>query len=130
MPPTPVYSVIRILRYAIVAALDPLTTTGVYWVQAKQGVALPFVIAQSQDNGGRGEKTVGALSWSGLVTIRALAASQSAAETLLEAVAPGMASLSSAGYTITTIYDRPITIPPRDDTWQCGHIWRVHISST
>lgn len=128
MSPTPLYSAIAVLRKAIFEALDPLTSAGVYWVQAAQGVALPFVIYQSQDNGGGSVKSVGALAWSGLITVRALAANQSAAETLMLAVAPGMASLSAAGYSIKTEYERPITIPP-GDAWQCGHIWRVSISA-
>jgi hypothetical protein len=128
MSPTPIYPAIAVLRKAIFEALDPLTAVGVYWVQATQGVALPFVIYQSQDNGGQAQKSVGALGWSGLITVRALAANQSAAETLMLAVAPGMASLSASGYQITTAYERPITIPP-GDSWQCGHIWRVTISA-
>jgi hypothetical protein len=129
MAPTPIYPAIAVLRKAIFEALDPLTTAGVYWVQAAQGAALPFVIFFSQDGGGQAEKTIGNLSWSGLVTVKALANSQSAAETLMGATAPGMAAPTAAGYTISTNYQRPIVIPPVDGVWQCGHLWRVFIAT-
>lgn len=128
MPPTPVLAAIRILRTAVFQALGPLTLTGVYWQRADQGVALPFVVYQSQDLGGAAVERIGSLDWQGLVTVKALAGSQSAAETLLAAVAPGMASLSAAGSSITTRYVRPIVIPPDGDIWQAAHQWRVWIT--
>lgn len=130
MPITPIYDAIHIVRKAIFEALDPLTTAGVYWQTAAQTAALPFCVYQSQDNGGRAEKHLNALGWSGLITIKAIAASQSAAETLMAAVAPGMASLASTGYSLMAEYMQPVVIPP-DDTgrWQAAHQWRVFLEA-
>lgn len=128
MPPTPLYSVLRALRFAIKAALQPLTATGVYWQRADQGVALPYIVYQSQDLGGQAVGTVGELAWSGLVTVKALATNQSAAELLIAAVAPGMEALIYAGYSISARYVRPVVIPPDGDTWQAAHQWRVGIT--
>lgn len=152
MPATPLYSAIPVLREAIADALAPLMAAAsppsglsyldsagrakCYWVQAdqvdanKNVVVLPYAIVQSQDEGGQAERAIGDLWWSGLVTLRALASRLSYAETLLAVLVPGMASLSKAGYTFSAVYERPITIPPRDGVWQAGHIWRVSISAT
>jgi hypothetical protein len=129
MPPTPIYDAIYILRKAIYEALDPLTASGIFWFQAAQGAALPFAIYQSQDLGGSAEKAVGKVWWRGLVTLRALATSQSAAETLMTAIRPGMASLAFTGYSIQATYDRPIVIPPDDGVWQTAHSFLVEIDT-
>lgn len=125
----PIYSAIPVLRTAIYNALDPLTAAGVFWQRATQGVALPYVIYQSQDAGGNAVKTIGAFSWQGLVTVKALAPSLSAAESLLAAVVPGMAALSYSGYSFVSRYERPIVIPPDGDTWQAAHQWRIFINT-
>lgn len=124
---TPIYDAVHIVRKAIFEALDPLTTAGVYWQRAAQGVALPFVVYQSQDGGGAADKRLNMLGWQGLFTIKALASSQSAAETLMLLVAPGMTSLSATGYSISAEYERPIVLPPDADVWQCCHQWRVFL---
>jgi hypothetical protein len=129
MTVTPLYNAIQVVRFAVIAALDPLVTPPVFWVRATQGVALPYVIAFSQDAGGNAVKTIGRMGWQGLVTVKALAPSLSAAEALLTAVVPGMASLALTGYTFVARYERPIAIPPTDDEWQCGHSWRVFINT-
>lgn len=128
--PTPIFDAIKLVRAAIFAALDPLTTAPVSWAQAPQGVDPPFVVYQSQDAGGRAEKHLNALGWSGLITVKAIATSQSAAETLMSAVAPGMNSLTSVGYNIFAEYMQPIVIPP-DDTgrWTTAHQWRVYLEA-
>jgi len=126
MSTTPILDAIRILRTAIYAALSPLNSAA-YWQQADQGVARPFVVFQSQDAGGQAEKRIGDHGWSGLVTVKALADNQSAAESLLATVAPGMASLSYAGRDIAAEFERPLVVPPLDDVWQAGGIWRVFI---
>jgi hypothetical protein len=123
----PIYNAITVLRFAVAAALTPLTSAGVYWLRADQDVPLPYVIFQSQDLGGKAVERVGELSWEGLVTVRALASDQGAADTLMGAIVGGMATLSYAGHTITARYVRPIVIPPDGDTWQSAHQWRVHI---
>ena len=123
----PIYDAIHIVRRAVFEALDPLTTAGVYWQQAAQGAALPFVIYQSQDGGGSANKRLSNLGWQGLITVKALAANQSAAETLMLAVSPGMGALSATGYSISAEYERPIVLPPQDGVWQCCHQWRVFL---
>jgi hypothetical protein len=151
MPPTPLYNAISILRTAITDALAPLMAAATppagvsyldsagrvkcYWTQAEQldanqqPVVLPYLIVQSQDNGGTAAKTVGELAWSGLVTVRALAAHLAYAEALIGVVAPGMASLRAAGYSITVAYERPIVLPPQGGVWQAAHQWRIAISA-
>jgi hypothetical protein len=128
--PTPLYSAIEVVRGAIFAALDPLTAAPVSWAQADEGVDPPFVIFQSQDNGGRAARRLNELGWSGLITVRAIAMSQSAAATLMAAVAPGMESLAAAGYAVSAEYAQPVVVPP--DTggrWTCGHVWRVYLEA-
>lgn len=133
MSVAPIYSAIRLVRFAITPALVALAGgRGVYWLQAPEGATLPYVIVQSQDAGGRAEPHLSALGWSGLITVKALAASngsgnaQANAETLMEAVAPGMDNLTApALYDLSAIYERPIVVPPAEGVWQCGHVWRV-----
>jgi hypothetical protein len=151
MTVTPLYSAIPVLRNAVCDALGVLMAAATppvglsyldsagrvkcYWTQADQAdangrvVVPPCVIAQSQDDGGRAVKTIGELGWGGLITVRALAKYLAYAEVLMNAVAPAMESLSTAGYSITAVYERPVTIPPRDGIWQAAHQWRVSIST-
>lgn len=124
----PVFSAITLVRFAIVGALDPLTTAGVYWTQAPSSAVRPMVIIQSQDSGGRGEAHLNGLGWSGLITVKALADTLPAAEALLATVAPGMAAVvAPANYDMAVEYVRPIVIPPLDNVWQVGHVWRVSL---
>lgn len=139
MSADPIIESLRLVRSAIRPALLALSNgAGVYWLQANEGAAYPFVVFQSQDGGGQDEHAVGALNWSGLITVKALAKAgngttnpQAAAEALMEAVAPGMASLSSpAGYVIGARHVRPIVLPPADGVWQAAHQWRVRLERT
>lgn len=124
----PILTSITLVRFAIVGALDPLTTAGVYWTQAPSSAVRPFVVIQSQDSGGAGEPHLNGLGWSGLITVKALADTLGAAEALLAAVAPGMdAIVAPANYDMAVGYVRPIVIPPLDGIFQCGHIWRVSL---
>lgn len=128
MSPTPILDAIPIVRQAVYEALVPLNTA-TFWQQAKQGQALPYVIYQSQDAGGQAEKYIGSHGWSGLVTVKALAVSQKAAEDLYAVVAPGMNNLSSTGHDIATEFERPLVIPPDvAGVWQACGIWRVTIN--
>jgi hypothetical protein len=129
MSATPITEAIEKLRAAIYTALSPLAApSGVYWLQAAQTATLPFVIMQSQDAGGKAVKHLGDYAWEGLVTVKALATSQSAAATLLAAVIPGMASLTSSGYTFLVEHERPIVIPPDvNGVWQAAQLYRVGI---
>jgi hypothetical protein len=133
MSATPLTEAIEKLRAAVYTALSPLAAPhGVYWLQADQNAALPFVIAQSQDAGGRDVKHLGDYAWEGLVTIKALANGQSGnlsgAEALLRAVLPGMNSLAVSGYTFFVEHERPLVLPPDDQgVWQACSIFRVGI---
>lgn len=122
----PITDAIELLRYAVYAALSPLHSA-VFWMQATQETPLPFVIFQSQDAGGQSLKWLSSHGWAGLVTVRALAESQSAAEALYKQVAPGMQVLYRPGHSISAVWERPIVLPPRDGVWQSGGIWRVTI---
>jgi hypothetical protein len=143
MPPTPVYDAMQVLRFAIYGALAPLMgayedTAGnakCYWWQADQedanrsAVTLPYVIFQSQDLGGRAVKYINSLSWAGLVVVRAHADTQDAAEDLMRAILPGMASLTYTGYSIRASYDRPVSNRPDPDRkWMTAHQWRISIN--
>lgn len=125
--PSPIYSAIRLVRYAVASALTSRTTRGVYWLEAPGTAARPFVTFQSQDLGGRAERTVGALGWSGLIVVKAIGDTASAAETLMEAVSAGMDALSTPGYSISAAYDRPLVLPPDGAIHQSGAQWRVSL---
>ena len=133
MSVTPIYPAIRLVRFAIVPALVARSSgAGVYWLQAPEGAALPYVIVQSQDAGGRAEPHLSALGWSGLITVKALANANGsgnaagAAEALMDAVAPGMDNLTApAGYDLSVSYERALVVPPLEGVHQAGHIWRV-----
>jgi hypothetical protein len=127
MSTTPILDAIPILRAAVYAALAPLNAA-IYWLQADQGVARPFVVYQSQDLGGSAVKRIGDHGWSGLVTVKAIADTQGAAEALYATVAPGMGSLAHAGYGIIAEFERPLVIPPLEDIWQSGGVFRVTIT--
>lgn len=128
MTVAPIYSAIQKVRFSIVAALTARTARGVYWLEAPQTATRPLVVVQSQDIGGRSERQIGALDWSGLIVVKAIADSTSAAETLMAAVAPGMEALTTTfGYTISAAYDRPIVLPPDAGIWQSGAQWRVSL---
>ena len=127
---TPILNAISILRQAVFEAFDPLTTYPVYWQQADEQVQPPFVIYQSQDAGGRAAKHIGDYGWEGLITVRALAPTQGAAEELLAAVAPGMDALQATGYSFTADYQGPLVVAPDPfGVWQAGHIWRVALGT-
>ncbi len=133
MSATPLTEAIEKLRLAIYTALSPLASPhGVYWLQADQNAALPFVVYQSQDAGGKAVKHIGDYGWEGLVTIKALANSatrQSGADALLDAVLPGMQSLAVAGYSFLVEHERPLVIPPDDNgVWTAASIFRVAIN--
>lgn len=135
MTVAPIYSSLRLVRFAIRAALLALSSgKEVYWLQAGEGASMPYVVVQSQDAGGQGAFAIGAIAWSGLITVKALATAngsgnaQATAEALMEAVAPGMGSLAApAGYAIGARYVRPVVIPPLDGVWQSAHTWRVRL---
>ncbi len=132
---TPIYSALRLVRFAIVPALSARSGgKGVYWLQAPENTAFPFVVVQSQDAGGLANPNLGSLGWTGLITVKTLANAngsgnaQALAESLMEAVAPGMDNLTApAGFDLSVNYSRPVVIPPSEGVWQCAHVWRVNL---
>jgi hypothetical protein len=127
MTTTPIYAAISLVRVAVGSALQARTGRSVWWQSAPGSATRPFVVFQSQDNGGRGERQIGALDWSGLIVVKAIADTMSAAEALLAQVAPGMEALSTTGYNISAAYDRPIVLPPDGAIHQSAHQWRVSL---
>jgi hypothetical protein len=133
MTVVPIYNAIELVRMAIVPALTARSGgRTVYWLQAGEGAAYPFVVVQSQDDGGAGVPNLGSLGWSGLITVKVLAQAngnnnpQAAAEALMATIAPGMDALTAPTlYDLSVIYQRPAIVPPSQGVWQCAHIWRV-----
>lgn len=140
--PAPILTAEYILRKALHDAFAPLLSSytdsagrvKAYYKRADQldangnAVTVPYLIYQPQSD-------IAALRWIGVIdaealfTLRALAPSQSAAETLLGLASPGMANLSATGYTIQAVYERTPTIPPDGDVWTVAAIYRMHIST-
>lgn len=135
MSAQPIIEAIRLVRFAITPALAALANgRPVFWLQASEGAALPYVVVQSQDAGGVSTPQLNSIGWSGLITVKALAQAngtgnaQAAAETLMEAIAPGMDALvAPAGFDLSVAYVQPIVIPPDSGVWQCAHLWRVSL---
>ncbi len=125
--PTPIYRSIRLVRFAVAQALAARTGRGVYWLEAPGTAVRPFVVFQSQDAGGRSERAIGDLGWSGLVVVKAIADTAGAAEQLMEAIAPGMDALATPGYSISALHDKPIVIPPDGNVHQSAHQWRISL---
>lgn len=124
----PIYDAIKLARFAIVPALDPLTSSGIYWIEAPPTAVRPFVVIQSQDAGGISTPRLNSLGWSGLITVKALADTLGAAETLLAAVAPGMDAIAApTNYDLSVRYVRPLALPPQDNVWQVGGMWLVDL---
>jgi len=136
MTVAPILDSITLVRFVLMAAIDPLTTRGVYWQEASSTAVRPFVVIQSQDAGGISTLRLDSQGWSGLITVKALADSigmpngnaLAAAEALLATVALGMAALvAPAGYDLSVQFVRPLVLPPSDGVWQIGHIWEVQL---
>jgi len=122
----PITDAIPRVRTALYAALAPLVGTyeGVaraYWLIAPQGAPLPLLVFQAQDGGGGDASLLGIGGWSGLFTIRALAASQSAAEALLAGVPAALATLSGMQATFV----RALVVPPEDGVQTAALIYRI-----
>lgn len=129
----PIPDAISIVRTALYAALSPLCGTyqglpRCYWLVAAQGAPLPLLVYQSQDGGGQDASLLGQGGWAGLITVKALASSPSAAEALLAGVPAALEGLSApAGYTIRATFNRPLVLPPKDTVWQAAHIYRIQL---
>lgn len=130
---TPIPDAISLVRPALYAALCPLTAAynghpRCYWLVAEQGAPLPLLVVQSQDGGGADASLLGLGGWAGLITVKALASSLAAAETLLAGVPAAMAALAAPeDFTIRATFVRPLVLPPADGVWQAGQIYRVQL---
>jgi hypothetical protein len=131
MSAEPILTAETVLTTAIRNALAPGVGTHqgrpkVYYQLNTDGAAKPLIIFQFQDD-------ITRLDWIGKVgatvpvTIKALAESAQAARELLETAAPGMNSLSYAGYILTARYLRSPAIPPLNGTYQSAHIFKITI---
>ena len=129
----PIPLAIPIAKAAICGALSPLVGVDVqgmaacYWLKAPLEAPFPCFVFQSQDNGGQRRDFLDAGGWEGLMTIKALDRTPKGADTLLATVPPALSSLSAAGYTITALLERPLTMPPLDNVWTSGLIYRMTI---
>lgn len=126
----PLTDAIPRVRSALYAALAPLVGTyegqaKAYWLIASQGAPLPLLVFQAQDGGGGDGSLLGIGGWSGLFTIRALAASQSAAEALLAGVPAALAGLSTSGVSIQATFARALVVPPLDGVHTAALIYRI-----
>jgi hypothetical protein len=134
-----VYDAITITRRAVEAALGPLILaqqggtppTRLYWQRQSMNV-YPCVIHQNQDRGGLNASFLSFGSWEGEWVVQAFATDQETADTWLAAVRGGMDSLSlPAGWTaisIQAVYDHPVVVPPQENIWPAGALWRVRLT--
>jgi hypothetical protein len=113
------------IRTALYSALSPVGAA--YWLQAPEGAALPFLVYQAQDGGGLDDPYLNSAGWSGLYTIRALAASPSAAETLLSGVPAAIAGLSVSGYSSRVRFMRSLVLPPENGTHTAALVYEVEL---
>jgi hypothetical protein len=143
MPPTPILTAEYLFRKAFHDAFAALMTAYTdsagrckcYWKRADQvdasghAVTPPYLIYQPQAPI-MATRWVNGIDAEGLFTIRALATSQSAAETLLGVAVPaGGVSLSANGYMFSARYEFSPAIPPLDDIWTVAHVFRISIST-
>lgn len=94
-----------------------------YYQMAEQGAPLPFLVFHLQADISRVD-WLGQTGATGLVTIKALAASGTVARTLLATAAAGLAALTASGYRLTARYDRSPAIPPDAGVWQAVAVYR------
>lgn len=130
MPAQPITDAIPKIRAGLYAALAPLVGTydgaaKAYWLQAAQGAPLPLLIYQAQDGGGADASLLSTGGWAGLFTIKALAASASAAEALLATMPAALAGLSVSGYSAQATYVRSLVLPPLDGVHTAALIYRI-----
>lgn len=131
MTTAPILTAEHLLIDAFKAALAPYVglwngRPKAYYQVAEQGAPQPFVIFQAQADIGRLD-FINQTGADVLITVKALAASGTAARALLNDITPGMDALASTGYTITARYVRSPSIPPANGTFQAAHTFRVRI---
>lgn len=132
MTATPITDAIPLIRRALYTVLAPLVSSynGVpkaYWLQADLGAPLPLLVYQSQDGGGKDVSFLSHAAWSGLFTIRALAGSASAAETLLATVPAALDTLTVSGYGVGVQFVRSLVLPPLDQVHTAGLVYQIDL---
>jgi len=121
-----------LVRAALASALASLVGTfegqpKAYWLQAPELAPLPLLVYFPQDGGGRDESFLNGAGWSGLFTIKALAATPAAADTLLATVPAALAGLSVPGYQVTVLFIRNLILPPADFVYQAGLTYQIEL---
>jgi hypothetical protein len=119
------------IRAALYAALAPLVGTydgmaKAYWLQAAQGAPLPLLVYQAQAPF-QADDFLNSAAGGGLFTIRALAASAAAADTLLAGVPAALSSLSVSGYGCTVTFVEAPAIPPLDQVHTAALTYRIEL---
>lgn len=117
-----------IVKAAFETWLDSLVGSRVYWLVAVEQAALPCIVVQSQDNGGQPDPFIGLIGWRGLIVVRCIAATESAANALgISAHAAIPPSALVSGYRITTELDRRLPIPPGRAGYVSARQYRVAV---
>ncbi len=125
MPYAAITDAVPKVRTALYSALSPVGAA--YWLQAPEGAALPFLVYQAQDGGGQDDSYLNSAGWSGLYTIRALANSPSAAETLLAGVPAALAGLTVSGYSARARFVRSLVLPPDNGTHTAALVYEIEV---
>lgn len=136
----PIRTALSITQDALSVALSAVVDVfggvpAVYWRQTPPGVAAALlsgaldgcIVCQSQDGGGRSDLFIGGAGWSGLITLRCIASTPSAARTLLASV-PEPLLLVASGYAIRADWERPLDLPDAAGLSTAAGIYRIHIS--
>lgn len=132
MPYVAITDAVPKIRTALYTALSPLVDSynGVpkaYWLQSPEGAPLPLIVYQAQDGGGQDDSYLNSAGWSGLFTIRALAASPSAAEALLSSVPAALVNLTVTGYGARTRFQRSLVLPPESGTHTAALVYEIEL---
>lgn len=140
MTTAPIRTALDLVQTALLAALAPLVPTfkgspAVYWRQAPSGVASALLtgdltgcmVCQVQDGGGHSLYYLGDQGWSGLVTVKCMAATQAAAAALLASI-PEPLSLTASDYAVTAEWQRPLDLPTVDGITTAAGIYRLTIN--
>lgn len=131
MSVTQITNGMALIRAALATALASLVGTyegqpRAYWLQAPELSPLPLLIYQPQSPPQAADFLNGAGA-DGLFTIKALAASNAAAETLIATVPAAIAGLAITGYSVRAVFVRELSLPPRDDAYTAGLIYSIEL---
>lgn len=131
MPAVAITDAMPKIRVALYTALGPLVGTyqGIakaYWLQAAQGAPLPLIVYQAQAPF-KEDDFLNSAAGGGLFTIRALADSAAAAETLLASVPAAMNNLSVSGYGCRVTFIEAPVIPPLDQVHTAALTYRIEL---